>query len=811
MVTKKDKYLAAAQKFLERGSLEKALTEFQRAVGEDAKDTRTWLRIAEIHVKRGENDQATAVYLKTADLYVEQGFFQRAVAVYKNVLKLTPSYIDAHFKLAEIYRHLGLLSDAIQQFEQAANVLQKTGRAKEAITAMRQIVDLNPDQVVARIKLAEACSQAGQVDDAVTEFGLASQQLLAQGRTDEYLRVAERLLFHQPESYALAREMAVKYIERGNARFALAKLQLCFKADPKDTEVLDMLSRAFEQLGQVQKTVQVLKELAKVYAEQGRIPERNLCIQRVLALDPKDAEAMELSDRSSFVGPPPPGFAASLVRPAAEAGSRGFPPSSPGLTRPSQVGSNALTFSEMAVPQFLSPEVSADLGGVRDTAERVALAGAILERTEEEAAAEVERIISESDVFVKYGLVERAVDHLRKVFEFLPTHVGAHERLAAVLLQLGRTAEAVVELETLAEQLLAGSPDEAATYAKRALEIDASARRAVKVLETIAAKDSVPALDEAPIAMPSDPRMPTLVGVEGFDDESPLLEIGESMGEELVFVDVEPEELAIDDLIEEPESAVAVAPVEAPPDESMLADLEQVDFFLEQAIADEAQTLLDELSSRHGPHSLIQQRLMRLASLENATDGVVSSPVEHGAVPATPIGGSTPPVHEPAVRSMVEDEITEPTVVDAASAGAEGVSPRAVVAGGGQVDLTTHADLGIAYKEMGLFDAAIKEFLILAQDSKREVFALTMIGECHEAKGAPPEAVVHYKKALNRPQIANAEATQLYYQLGTVFQTLGDKREALYFFEKVAKRDPQYRDVARNVSALRSLVTGVAL
>jgi tetratricopeptide (TPR) repeat protein len=159
---------------------------------------------------------------------------------------------------------------------------------------------------------------------------------------------------------------------------------------------------------------------------------------------------------------------------------------------------------------------------------------------------------------------------------------------------------------------------------------------------------------------------------------------------------------------------------------------------------------------------------------------------------------------------VVEDEITEPTAVDAASAGAAGVSPRAVVAGGGQVDLTTHADLGIAYKEMGLFDAAIKEFLILAQDSTREVFALTMIGECHEAKGAPPEAVVHYKKALNRPQIGDAEATQLYYQLGTVFQTLGDKREALYFFEKVAKRDPQFRDVARRVTALRSLVTGVA-
>ena len=51
MVTKKDKLLAAAQKFLERGSLDKAVAEFGKAVAEDPKDTRTWLRIAELHVK----------------------------------------------------------------------------------------------------------------------------------------------------------------------------------------------------------------------------------------------------------------------------------------------------------------------------------------------------------------------------------------------------------------------------------------------------------------------------------------------------------------------------------------------------------------------------------------------------------------------------------------------------------------------------------------------------------------------------------------------------------------------------------------
>ena len=185
MVTKKDKFLAVAQKFLEKGSLEKAIAEFGKAVQEDPKDTRTWLRIAELHVKRHEHDKATDVYLKTAALYVEQGFFQRAVAVYKNIIKLAPSYVDAHIKLAEIYKQLGLFSDAMQQYELAAAAHQKAGRVKEGLAAIRQIVEMTPDQPVAHIKLAEAASQAGMVDEAVKEFARAAELLKGQGRIDD--------------------------------------------------------------------------------------------------------------------------------------------------------------------------------------------------------------------------------------------------------------------------------------------------------------------------------------------------------------------------------------------------------------------------------------------------------------------------------------------------------------------------------------------------------------------------------------------------------------------------------------------------
>ena len=453
MVTKKDKTLAAAQKFLERGQLDKALAEFAKVVQEDPKDTRTWLKMAELHAKRGAADQATEIYLKTGELYTEQGFFQKAVAVYKNVLKLSPNYVQGHFKLAEVFKRLGLVSDAVHQYEMAAFTYQKTGRPTEALGALRAIVELTPDNVVSRIKLAELASQAGATEEAIQEFARAADQLKVQGRYEEYTRVAERLLFHQPDNLTVARELAEAYIDRNNARLALAKLQVCLKAEPRAPENVSLLARAFEQLD-IPKAVSVLKELAEIHQELGHTAERDVAIRRALALEPRDAELLETARHygvSVTVGatPPPLPGSSSPLRPPMPGGSGFSRPPPP----PPPAHSSFATTS------------AADSSGVRPPGQ------------------DVPRIIAESEVFVKYGLLDRAVDHLRRAFEIQPDYLPAREKLVAVLTQLGRRSEAAAELEYMADALADTDRAQALKLAERARVLDPNATRALARLE----------------------------------------------------------------------------------------------------------------------------------------------------------------------------------------------------------------------------------------------------------------------------------------------------------------------------------------
>lgn len=644
VATNKEKALAAAQRYLEREQPDRALAEFARVVQDEPGDTRTLLRMAEIYARRGENVQACDIYLRTGELYVEQGALPKAVTVYKNALKLSPGFAHGHLRLGALLERLGQPGEAVQQYGLAVAAFQKTGRAAEALPALRRIVELAPERVVERIQLAESASQAHATDDAIREFKSAAEVLKAQGRADEYVRVAERIIFHEPDNFPLARELAAVYITRRNPRLALAKLQAAAKAAPRDPQNIELVALALEQLDPP-KALSIWKELAELHDGVGRSGARDGALRAALAIDVTDKEALALARQWGIHVAGAPASTSSASSSAETASG------SAATARPAQ-----------------------------DPA----------------------RVLSEAEVFVKYGLLERAADHLRRLVELRPDHAEARSQLDAVLRQLGRAPLPSSVVDPLAD--FATPPPVAADT------LDAAPR---------------PLRDEAPTARAS-----------------------------------------------------RAAPAAT---DELLAELEQADFFATQSLFDEARETLTELATRFPNHPLLIAKMRELEGHgESDPTGLDDSP---GALPRD----------------------------DAAARRDDGplrARPVAVMAAGGEADLSTHGDLGIAYKEMGLHDAAIAEFKQLLADPARKVFALTMIGECLEAQGALPDAVVRYKEALNSGPVKDGECAQLYYLLGGAFERLGDASEALYFFEKVAKRGGQFRDVARRIKALKPNAVG---
>ena len=291
MAINRNKVLDAARKYQSRGQYDKAIAQYKKLVDADKRDVRSLLKIGDLHVRKGDRGSAIETYETVAGHYAQQGFFLKAIAVYKQILKLDPSRLDAQVRLGEMYEQLQLISDAMSVFEDVSNGFMRAGDTDQALAMLGKMVELDPEHIPVRIKYAEALSRAGRTQEAADEFEQGALLLKDQGRLDDYVKVAERLLYHRSNDVRVAKELAETYVTRRDPKRALAKLQICFKADPRDVSTLSLLAEAFLMLSQTDKAISVYREVARIHREAQRPQERMSALHRILELNPNDKEA----------------------------------------------------------------------------------------------------------------------------------------------------------------------------------------------------------------------------------------------------------------------------------------------------------------------------------------------------------------------------------------------------------------------------------------------------------------------------------------------------------------------------------------
>ena len=462
----KNKIIQAATKYVQKGQFDKAIKEYQKIIDEDPKDIRIVQKVGELHQKRGDNVQAALTFIKVAESYANDGFFLKAAAVYKQVLKLNPSLVETNFKLAELYQQLGLMSDAFQQFQLVAAAYEQQGDVQASLGILKKLTELDPENVANRIRLAESYSREGMTEESVAEFTRVAAVLKQNNRADEYIKVAERLAFLDPQNMTLCRELANVYLAKGDTKRALAKLQICFKTDPRDIETLTLLAQAFKDLGQSSKTISVYKELAKIFAEADRFDDEKAIWRKVLALAPDDQDALDWQAANGVAAPAAP------VQAVAQEPSR----------------------------------VRARPSGHREVGPEA-----------------VPKLLTEMDVYLKYGLHAKAAEHLKKILAVAPNNLVAHEKAKDLYLTMGDMRRAADELAVAARLAVeAGERDRAHEHLLKLEEVDPQHPDLATLAETVGADVEVAELaDDAILVEASDDEFLVAADDEFHEEEAP--------------------------------------------------------------------------------------------------------------------------------------------------------------------------------------------------------------------------------------------------------------------------------------------------
>jgi len=117
-------------------------------------------------------------------------------------------------------------------------------------------------------------------------------------------------------------------------------------------------------------------------------------------------------------------------------------------------------------------------------------------------------------------------------------------------------------------------------------------------------------------------------------------------------------------------------------------------------------------------------------------------------------------------------------------------------------DSEMHYHLGIAYKEMELFDYAIPEFELASSNPSMKFDCYIMLGNCFMEKGDYDKSVQYFKMASTVPGLSNEKLARLYFRLGSVYEAKGMVSEALETFALVLEFDRSFSGAQEKIKRL---------
>ncbi|MEJ2684321.1 MAG: tetratricopeptide repeat protein [Candidatus Sulfobium sp.] len=119
-------------------------------------------------------------------------------------------------------------------------------------------------------------------------------------------------------------------------------------------------------------------------------------------------------------------------------------------------------------------------------------------------------------------------------------------------------------------------------------------------------------------------------------------------------------------------------------------------------------------------------------------------------------------------------------------------------------DFETHYNLGIAYKEMGLVDDAIKEFQISRNDSKRFVQSSTMLGVCYVEKSLYSLAIETLQNIMSSITQEDESYWPVKYDLAAAYEKNGQLEEALSLYTEVYGWNAGFRNVSSRINDIKT-------
>lgn len=116
-------------------------------------------------------------------------------------------------------------------------------------------------------------------------------------------------------------------------------------------------------------------------------------------------------------------------------------------------------------------------------------------------------------------------------------------------------------------------------------------------------------------------------------------------------------------------------------------------------------------------------------------------------------------------------------------------------------DLAIRYEMGALYYQIGKYSEAITEFQKAQQNPHKRLAAMGYLAKCYGKKKMFDFAARTLQNAIKEKPIFDDEKKEMTYELGSVFENMGKKDDAIEQFKLIYEVDSGYKDVAAKVEA----------
>ncbi|WP_455245573.1 tetratricopeptide repeat protein [Petrachloros mirabilis] len=715
--------------------------------------------------------------LQSAQLFASKGQFDAAINEWKKLSAESPGDGSIHNSIGELHLKRNATNDAVNSFVQAAGAFRAEGATLKAIATYKKVLKLDPTRYDIYRYLGDLNAERGLLSSAVQDYLTLGKHYLKTGKTKEALDIYKCIVSRDPSNLDAQQRVA----------------DLCLQENRQDEA-----TKVYLQLGRERSAQQRFAEAKEAY-------------QSVLRIDPSNNEAQQYIEHFEKTGGNPTKVSRPGTNPAANPGD---PPdllaeASRRLEERQFAGAEAI-LNQLLTQEPGNPQVCQLLARLHlqqgqlqvALGEYRFLAGAALRAQDyPQAQALISEFLSaepnsvpllelQGDLCAEQGNSEAAVQDYGKAIEVLlknpePGMPTLHEEIFEKVQRLAPDSQTAKKLAALIEgkteavqQSPCEQPSPAATVEIPQEEFSLVVAEPDDV-RTVACSDTATQEQFSP---------------EPVEEAANILDTSDSG---FSLEGAEPDDQWSTGLPE---------PVSEGPETSALSMGERFYQYIQQGQQGEAEQWLGSVVRAEPDNGEARDYLGQL--LEAKGDGAGAAlqyarslellAENPDRVAGTKLRELFGKVRELAPASPIVAKLKSSLGMDAPESDqSEGALPETTDG----LEPEVHYTLGVAYKNMGMFQEALEEFSHATKGPDVFLDSCLMIAVCLKGQEQYDAASAQLEQLLTDPRCQGAKAQAVRYELGLLYEKQEQWKLAATMFETI----PDFHDVPKRLASIRSL------